>query len=199
VIPSITLSDRARDNFSALLARKPEAGNQLRIYVIHPGTSLAHCGIAFGRSDAPASEDAHVSFGSFDLLYHSADAPFLDGARVDYERTPTGEKLALKAPNIKKVRPLEDGAPLAHRVTYVLETEINPKLSEHDGTVMLHEIRDGNVAVLKFGGGCHGCGHAEDTLRGFVARVLKDRLPDLAEVIDDTDHPSGAQPHFASA
>lgn len=188
MIPDITVTDRAREYLGTLLARHPERGTQLRIYVINPGTSLAHCGISYATADAVGAEDARIRLGGFDLLYRSADAPFLAGTTVDYQPTGSGHKLSLKAPNIKRVQPLPDDAPLAQRITYVLETEVNPSLAQHDGTVMLGEVREGNVAVLKFGGGCHGCGHADHTLRHFVAKVLKERLPEIAEVIDDTDH-----------
>ena len=194
--PNITISDRAKSHLSTLLAGQPDPGTQLRIYVINPGTSLAHCGISFAKVGAPDSPDARISFSDFELLYKTADAPFLDGTALDYRRSGLGEKLSLNAPNIKRVHPLADDATLAQRVTYVLETEVNPSLSEHDGAVMLSEVRGGNIAVLKFGGGCHGCGHAENTLREFVAKTLKDRLPELNDVIDDTDHNAGLNPHF---
>ncbi|HJW27572.1 MAG TPA: NifU family protein [Rhodocyclaceae bacterium] len=195
--PDITVTDRAREYLGTLLARHPEPGTQLRIYVINPGTSLAHCGISYAPPDAAGAEDARLRLGAFDLLYRSADAPFLAGTTVDYLPTGSGHKLSLKAPNIKCVQPVDDDAPLAQRITYVLETEVNPSLSQHDGTVMLGEVRDGNVAVLKFGGGCHGCGHADHTLRHFVAKVLKERLPELSDVVDDTDH--GHAPHRTAA
>ena len=43
-------------------------------------------------------------------------------------------------------------------------------------------------AVLRFGGGCQGCGAVEMTLKDGVEKTLMENLPELAGVKDMTDH-----------
>ena len=56
------------------------------------------------------------------------------------------------------------------------------------GEVSLMKIDDDNFAVLRFGGGCQGCGSVELTLKDGVEKTLMQKLPELAGVKDMTDH-----------
>ena len=47
----------------------------------------------------------------------------------------------------------------------MLYSEINPGLAAHGGNVTLEELYDENIAVLRFGGGCQGCGMVDVTLK----------------------------------
>ncbi|MEE4463950.1 NifU family protein, partial [Azotobacter chroococcum] len=44
------------------------------------------------------------------------------------------------------------------------------------------------IAVLRFGGGCQGCGMVDMTLKDGVEKTLLERIPDLKGVRDATDH-----------
>ena len=73
-------------------------------------------------------------------------------------------------------------------INYYLQTEINPGLASHGGQVSLIDVVDDGIAVLKFGGGCQGCGQADVTLREGIERTLLERIPELKGVRDVTDH-----------
>ena len=64
------------------------------------------------------------------------------------------------------------------------------------GRVSLVEVATGNIVVLKFGGGCHGCGMADVTLKQGIETTLRARLPEISQVRDATDHASGENPYF---
>jgi len=81
-------------------------------------------------------------------------------------------------------------------VRYVIESEINPQLASHGGRVSLREVTGEGVVVLQFGGGCHGCGMVDATLRGGVERTLKERVPEVTGVADATDHSTGENPYM---
>ena len=196
MIPDIRITDAAKAHFRGMLDKQQGDDVQLRIYVINPGTSLGHCGIAYWRAGAGTGEDAHLDCGDFRLYYRSEHAPFLDGASADCKKTFSGHTLSLLAPKAKQVQPVDENSPLAQRITHVLETEVNPHLAEHSGTVMLGEIREGGVITLKFGGGCHGCGHAELTLHDTVEKTLRERFPEITAVVDETAHDEGTQPYI---
>ncbi len=88
-----------------------------------------------------------------------------------------------------------DDASLAERVQWILDTEINPGVASHGGTVALVEVRDNNV-MLRFGGGCHGCSSSSATLKYGIETRLKEKFPDIGEIIDVTDHSTGENPYF---
>ena len=70
----------------------------------------------------------------------------------------------------------------------MLYSEINPALASHGGEVSLHEVVNKNTAVLKFGGGCQGCGMVDVTLKAGVEKTLLEQVEGLVSVTDITDH-----------
>ena len=50
------------------------------------------------------------------------------------------------------------------------------------------EVLESTKAVLRFGGGCQGCGMVDLTLRDGVEKTLRNNIPELTEIIDSTDH-----------
>jgi Fe/S biogenesis protein NfuA len=83
---------------------------------------------------------------------------------------------------------ISDDSPIEDRVNYLLYNEVNPGLAAHGGNVSLEEIFEENVAVLRFGGGCQGCGMVDVTLKNGVEKTLLEQIPQLKEVRDVTDH-----------
>ncbi|MDR6230483.1 IscR-regulated protein YhgI [Pseudomonas sp. SORGH_AS199] len=124
---------------------------------------------------------------SFTAYLDAISQPFLEDALVDYATDRMGGQLTIKAPNAK-VPMVNEDSPLNERVDYYLQTEINPGLASHGGMVSLVDIVDDNVAVLRFGGGCQGCGQVDLTLKDGVERTLLERIPELTAVRDVTDH-----------
>ena len=98
---------------------------------------------------------------------------FLDGAEIDYDTQATGGQLQIRAPKIKGEAPAES-ASLVERVRWIVEHEINPQLAQHSGHVAVQEVTADGVVVLRFGGGCHGCGMADVTLKQGIEKTLLD-------------------------
>ena len=57
-----------------------------------------------------------------------------------------------------------------NQVQKILDDLVNPAVASHGGFVNLVTVSDNNV-VLEFGGGCHGCGMANVTLKYGVEQV----------------------------
>jgi Fe/S biogenesis protein NfuA len=129
------------------------------------------------------------------LYVDAHSVPYLDGASVDYVRSSTGGELTIRAPALRGSVPGE-GASVVERVRYVIESEINPQLASHGGRVSLREITAEGVVVLQFGGGCHGCGMVDVTLKQGVEKTLRARIPEVTAVRDATDHGSGKTPYY---
>ena len=53
-----------------------------------------------------------------------------------------------------------------------------------------------NRAYLSFGGGCHGCGMVDVTLKQGIEARIKELIPEIEEVVDVTDHASGENPFY---
>lgn len=88
-------------------------------------------------------------------------------------------------------------APLAERVQWIIDTEINPSVAAHGGFVQLVEVQDNNDVLLRFGGGCHGCSSSSATLKYGIETRLREKFPDIGEIVDATDHSTGVNPYFS--
>ena len=68
-------------------------------------------------------------------------------------------------------------------------------MAGHGGFVELIDIQDSRV-YLQLGGGCQGCGMSDVTLKAGIERLIKEEIPEVAEVVDTTDHASGSNPYY---
>ena len=50
--------------------------------------------------------------------------------------------------------------------------------------------------LLRFGGGCHGCGMADVTLKQGIEKTLLEKVPGVTAVRDATDHDTGQAPYM---
>ncbi len=126
------------------------------------------------------------------LLYIDAEsAPRIEGATLEYVDDVRGSGFKFENPN--RTRLAQD--PLAARVQQVLDERINPGIAAHGGHVALIDVREGRV-FLEMGGGCQGCGMADVTLRQGIETMLREEVPEVAEVLDTTDHAAGTNPYY---
>ena len=191
----IQISQSAQDYFNHLIRGQEEDGLGLRISVDMPGTPQASCDLQFCPDGSQGPQDEKLSLEGFDFFVDRDSAMWLDGAEIDFEEDATGGQLTIRAPGIKGSAP-ETDAPLADQVQWVLDSEINPMLASHGGRVSLVEVTSDTKVVLQFGGGCHGCGMADVTLKQGISRTLHERFPEIADVVDVTDHASGENPYY---
>lgn len=73
--------------------------------------------------------------------------------------------------------------------------EINPAIASHGGTVELADV-DGTKVYVRLGGGCQGCASADVTLKQGIEKAIRQRVPEVSEVLDATDHASGTNPFY---
>ena len=85
---------------------------------------------------------------------------------------------------------------IRNRVQALLTDEINPAVESHGGFVSLIDVR-GNTIFIQLGGGCQGCGMAHITLKHGIEQAIRDRIPEVGEILDTTDHASGSNPYYA--
>lgn len=191
----ITISDTAKTHFRRLLDSQGIEGAGIRLSAIHPGTPKADCRLEFCEPADLDGDEWMLECSGFNLYVDGASTRWLDAAEIDYVHQPTGGQLTIRAPNIKGREPGAD-ASIVERVRYVLDHEIAPQLAAHGGRVTLEEIDADGVVVLRFGGGCHGCGMVETTVREGIEKTLVARVPGVTAVRDATDHSRGDRPYF---
>ncbi|OFC71604.1 Fe-S biogenesis protein NfuA [Alteromonas confluentis] len=191
----ITISEGAQAHFAKLL-EKQDAGTNIRVFVVNPGTSTAECGVSYCPPSAVEPGDITLPFNGFDAVVDAESAPFLEEAEIDYVTDQMGSQLTLKAPNAK-ARKVDSDAPLVDRVSYVIESEVNPQLASHGGKVVLLEITEDGLAILQFGGGCNGCSMVDVTLKEGIEKQLLDQFPgELTGVRDATEHEAGEHSYY---
>ncbi len=182
----IHITDAAQEHFSKLLINK-EKGTQIRVFVTNPGTINADCGVSYCPLDAVEITDTELQFEKFSVFVDELSAPYLVDSEIDFITEQLSSQLTLKAP-YSKIPKMDDLLPLAERVKYLLQSQINPRLSSHGGYVTLIEITDDNLAILQFSGGCNGCSMVNITLKEGIEKELLLQCPELKGVCDITEH-----------
>jgi len=183
---NITVTESAQEYLSGLLEQQDDDVKGIRMFVTSPGTSKAETCIAYCRDEDIKEDDEVVEYNGFKGYFEQRSIAFLDEAFVDYAAEKFGGQLTIKAPNSKMPKVNED-SPIEERINYVLYSEVNPSLAAHGGEISLVEV-DGTIAVLRFGGGCQGCGMADATLKDGVEATLLEKIPELTGLRDVTDH-----------
>jgi len=192
----VTITETAQTYFRHLMEQQDEDDLSLRISVNHAGTPGASCDLQFCPAGENQPDDRALDFDGFRLYVARASETWLEKAEIDFEEDSTGGQLTIKAPGIKGSEPSAE-APLQERVRWVLETEVNPALAAHGGRVALVDITDEKEVILQFGGGCHGCGMADVTLKQGIEQTLTRNIPEIKAVLDATDHRTGENPYYA--
>jgi Fe/S biogenesis protein NfuA len=133
--------------------------------------------------------------GGLPVIIPTTDVEKLRSASLDYT-----EAVGLLIRNPNRPEPPKVEVPLEgsveEKVQALIDGEINPALAAHGGFARLERV-DGSTAYVTMGGGCQGCGLASMTLREGITAQILERIPEITEVLDDTDHAAGANPFYA--
>ena len=191
----IEISTRAQQHFRRLITQQGGDALGIRLRVTAPGTPAANCELEFCEHAELDGKEWTIECAGFEFHVDGDSVSWLDGAEIDFEAHGTGGQLNIRAPKLKGAMPARE-ADMIERVRYVLEAEINPRLATHGGRVTLLEVDAAGVVVLQFGGGCHGCGMVDVTLKQGIEKTLRERVPELTGIRDATDHAKGEQPYF---
>ncbi len=191
----IEMTERAQEYFNRLLVQQDIDGLGIRLRVSRGGTPAADCELEFCERNELNGDEWIVECRQFQLYVQGESVKWLRDASIDFEPNATGGQLNIRAPSIKGYMPDAD-AGMVERVKYVIDAEINPQVASHGGRISLIEVTSAGVVVLQFGGGCHGCGMVDVTLKQGVEKTLKARVPEISAVRDATDHTTGENPYY---
>lgn len=178
---AITVTQGAQEYLNNLL----EDNTNIKLTIDNVGSPRAETVLQYCK-EGEEEDFASLDLQGFKLFYNELHEKYLKDTTIDYDTERFGGQLTIKAPNTKTPI-IDENSTIEERINAVIINEINPGLAAHGGMVDLVEFREGK-AILKFGGGCQGCGMVDLTLADGVEKLLKERIPEITEVSDMTDH-----------
>ena len=181
------ITESAEQYLNELLATQGQFTIGIKVEVLEPGTPRGETVIAYATEEDNLKNYRLDEGYDFKVYLDEKSLCYMEGAVVDYSPDRFGGRLTIKTP-AAKIPNIEEDASIEQRINYVLYSEINPALASHGGEVSLHEVVNKNTAVLKFGGGCQGCGMVDVTSKAGVEKTLLEQVEGLAVVTDITDH-----------
>jgi Fe/S biogenesis protein NfuA len=199
----VTVTESAREVVLGLREAEVDGTElALRIDVVGLGSGGREYAyeLLFDRIADAAPDDTIDEADGLSVLVPADSLDKLRGATLDHDG-PTG--LVLRNPNrpsptiASRTDTLLEGS-VEHRLQTLLDEEINPSLAMHGGFAQLQRIED-DIAYVIMGGGCQGCGLAQLTLTEGIKATIENRIPEIREVIDVTDHAAGDNPFYEAA
>lgn len=190
----ITLTDKAKEKLKFFMKERnsEEWGVQIR----NQGASNFHFSLIKIQPLDP--NDLLLEVESFKFIVEKELSNKLIDAHIDFMQTAwsSGFKIELKKENnTSSYSKLDESIPQVKKIQKLLQEEINPAIADHGGFVELLSYKN-NIVYLKMGGGCQGCASSQATLRQGIEARLREEVPEIVEVIDQTDHASGVNPYF---
>jgi Fe/S biogenesis protein NfuA len=200
----LQITDGARRELDAYRAGQPD-GERLALWAQVTGISGEDFSyhLSLRPAEEAGTEDVVEEHEGLCVVIPSDSVDKLRGALVDLVGDLTTGGLIVQNPNspspaVEDLPPLELEGSVSERVAQVLAQQVNPGIALHGGKADLAGI-EGSTVYLRLSGGCQGCGLAGVTLKRGVEVAIKRSVPEIAEVVDVTDHASGMDPYFDPA
>ena len=173
----------------------------VRITGVHRGEFTYD--LALRPLEAAAPDDEVQDVDGLPVVIAGADAENLNGATIDWSDDLMQGGLTVSNPNRPQVVTAAAGngelsGDVETRVAQVIDRRINPAIAQHGGMATLDRVED-QVAYIRLGGGCQGCGMATVTLDQGIESAILESVPEIRQVVDVTDHGAGANPYYQPA
>lgn len=197
----LTVTEAARRTILGMRAAEPDPETlALKVEILGTTGNEFTYDLTFEPvADAGESDELDAST-ELPVLVPAASVEQLAGATLD-DIEPTG--LIIRNPN--RPRPkvvtheeLELVGSVDDKIRMLLDVEINPSLAMHGGYAQLERV-EGDTAYVIMGGGCQGCGLAQLTLTEGIKAQIENRIPEIREVVDVTDHALGENPFYEAS
>jgi len=204
----LTLTDEARNVVIDALNNETPS-ESLALWVEVTGTrgagyayDLYFSELNLAPDDAAIGRDGEVT-----IVIPAASVERLRGSRLEFA-SEGGGGLVLVNPNSPTPEESNPGVPadilalgidgpLAVLAATVLEEQVNPSIASHGGRADLVALdEEKKTAYVKLSGGCQGCAMSRMTLTQGIETMLREAIPELASVLDVTDHASGVNPFY---
>ncbi|HFL8819422.1 MAG TPA: NifU family protein [Candidatus Azoamicus sp. OHIO2] len=187
---NIIITNNALVYLSDNLDKEKDKNLIVYVSVIYPLTKYAHVNITFCKEDDISSYDFKLD-GIVSVYIDHNSSIFLKDAIIDFRNG----KLLINAPNIYKNNSSEN-ADIKTNIKQLFENEINVILSQHGGFIELVDVLNEKTIVIKFHGGCQGCGMVGYTLNSYIEKMIKKHFPQIENINDITAHEIKDQAYY---
>jgi Fe/S biogenesis protein NfuA len=187
----ITFTDAAKEKVSEYIEMAEGGPVGVRVMADRLGRSRFQYNMSLVMEGEDAAKDVVQDIGAFKIYMDPQSADWLEGSTVDFVSDFSGAGFKFENPQSE----IEWDDPVAQRVQQVIDQKITPSVAGHGGWVELLGV-EGDAAIIQFGGGCQGCGMSNVTLKQGIEAAIRQEVPEIKRVLDDTDHDSGANPYY---
>lgn len=208
--PVLTVTEKAKRNVLKIRADEENA-ETLALWIEITGARGGEYAydLYFDVPDKAAEGDAVIHGDDLTVVIPAASVEHLTGATLDMTRDLLNPGMVVTNPNrppvqgqgsvaIDAPKPEDLSGTVEERVRQVLTEFINPSIAAHGGSAELIAV-DEDVAYVRLGGGCVGCGMAAVTLSQGITVAITEAVPEVNKVVDQTDHASGTNPYYEAA
>ena len=202
--PLVTVTEAARSTVLEVLSREADAASlALWIEVSGERNGVYAYDMYFQALADAGAADAVQHDDELPVVIPAGSVERMRGATLDEVDESGGEGgLVIVNPNTPPpaargaVSPTVDlSDPLAQQVVSVLDEQVNPSIAAHGGRADLVAVENGSV-YLRLSGGCQGCGMAMASLSQGIEVILREAIPEIADIVDVTDHADGTNPYY---
>jgi Fe/S biogenesis protein NfuA len=217
--PTLAITEQAIERVRGFRAQSEDPENQamwVEVTGVSGGEYLYK--ISLKTLDTARRSDALQRHGDLAIVVPESSVEKLRGATIDWSEGLAQSGLTLVNPNrppadlpmmspsmapptsppIDAPPPADLSGDVAQRVIQVIDQQINPAIAVHGGRAELVAVEE-DTAYLRLGGGCQGCGMATVTLGQGIEVAITGAVPEIARVVDVTDHALGTNPYFEPA
>jgi len=187
----LTITDKAQERVLEAIQGEEKSDLGLRVSIDGRSPAGLQYGLALITPDEVQEGDVLVETGGVKIYLDAEAAPRLENASLNFVETLS--ESGFKVENADESVRWDDE--VSQRVQKVLDEKINPGVAGHGGWVELLGRKEDTV-YLKLGGGCQGCGMVDVTLKQGIEVMLKEDIPEIHHVVDQTDHAGGSNPYY---
>jgi Fe/S biogenesis protein NfuA len=187
----VVVTDNARAKLTELIQNA--AAPVLGVRILAEATSPVNpeYSLAFVQEGEDFEDDTVLDFDDFKIFIDADSLEFVENVQLDFVQQGMGGGFRID----KVVKPGELSGDIAERLQQIIDQQINPALALHGGFVKLTGV-EGSTAYIELGGGCRGCGMVDVTLKQGIEVMIKQSVPEITQVLDQTDHASGRNPFY---
>ena len=188
----ITFTEQAREKVREYMDMAEGESLGVRVVAHRQGRHHFRYELSLVMEGETSDDDVEADQEVFKVFLDPQTAESVKGTTVDFVTDMRGSGFLFDNP--QAVVQWDD--PLAQKVQKVIDERIAPSLAGHGGWVELLAV-EGETATIQFGGGCQGCGMSQVTLKEGIEAAILQEVPEIKQVLDNTDHDSGANPYYS--
>lgn len=187
----LIVTDAAREKIAGIQEAQNRRDSAVRVNVAEDGVATWKYDLRLVAQNEKRGDDTVVEAGNVLVFIDKESVPRIQGATLDFVSGMSGSGFKFENPN----QPEGASDPLVLRVQKLIDEKINPGVASHGGHITLLGVKEG-TAYIRMGGGCQGCGQADVTLKQGIEESIKNEIPEITAVLDETDHASGTNPYY---